>query len=822
MVMELGKGYIDLSLYTKKFNAQTSLVDIKLKALHAQMKKVSAKAKMMLMVGGAMAGGAIKLYADYEKSLANVSTMLDKLNMNLMPEYDRNIRMMAKSYGESTKTLTKGLYDILSASVAADKALDVLAVSVKAAKAGYTDTAVSADAITTILNSYALEAERAADVSDLLFAIVKRGKTTYGELASKIGQVAAVSAMADLSLEEMGAALATMTRAGLRTRIAVTALRALLTQFMTPSEEAAKLAREFGFELNTSTLKAIGLTGVLKKLRGATAEQLAVLMPNIRGLVGFAAALQNAETHVSDLDLMVNRFGMSQEAYDKMTRTLSHDLDTLWQSIKMAAVAIGESLRPEIVKLSDKMKEIANHIEEWVQKNGEWTAGMMKFTAEALLAVIALEKLLKAVIALKAVGGIVAAGGVGGAALTSIGLATAAVYLADKAGETWGDIISKMDEVVEKFERIKVGTSAFIEASEELNTLEKEFAKHEEIKFKLMNRDVAEMEKQNKALTAAIKMETKRIEARKKEVKAVALGDMSGERRQARYKKIQDDIRATEQSLEQHKAMLAYNVNAIKLLEMEKRGRAQLQKVEDETTRIELEGRDKIKDIEIEILKARKDGNAEAIAATREYEKALEDIKQREEAFEALPDAGKLPKAFHEERSKQHELLQAKLQAIEDEKRKAQLAKDKEAADKLAQHKKDLELEFTRLMKGETAAQLLELKREYEDMKKTFVGDTNALSMLDAVMKKKLENILKAIQDEIRMSIVDPSQMWRHLATSMNLKGGEDTQKRLLSEFISESRRKEQSDTNSLKTLDRIKEFLEIISRNSEMGVLRP
>ena len=90
---------------------------------------------------------------------------------------------MAVEFGESTEALTNGLYDILSASIPAEKALDVLTVAVKAAKAGMTDTATAADAITTVLNSYGLSAGRAQDVSDLLFTVVKRGKLTFADLS---------------------------------------------------------------------------------------------------------------------------------------------------------------------------------------------------------------------------------------------------------------------------------------------------------------------------------------------------------------------------------------------------------------------------------------------------------------------------------------------------------------------------------------------------------------------------------------------------------------------------------------------------------------
>ncbi|GAG95650.1 unnamed protein product, partial [marine sediment metagenome] len=143
--------------------------------------------------------------ADFETQLANVSTMLDESAMRILPEYRKGLQALSVEFGESTQTLSKGLYDILSASIPPAEALGVLEVSAKAAAAGITDTGVAADAITTILNSYGMSADQAGMVSDKLFAIVKEGKTTFAELAPSIGKVAATASMAGLSFDDLGA-----------------------------------------------------------------------------------------------------------------------------------------------------------------------------------------------------------------------------------------------------------------------------------------------------------------------------------------------------------------------------------------------------------------------------------------------------------------------------------------------------------------------------------------------------------------------------------------------------------------------------------------
>lgn len=401
MAFKLTEGHLDLTLRDAQFQARMARLDKRLSAINARMTTVSRTARRMLMGGAVVVGGAIKAYASFESQMANVSTMLDEAGMRLMPMYSRAVRQMSIDFGESTATLSRGLYDILSASVDTGKALKVLETSAKAARAGLTTTAIAADAITTILNSYQLSASRAGDVSDLLFAIVKRGKTTFAELAPRIGRVASIAATTGLALEEMGAALATMTRAGVQTDIAVTALRALLTSFIKPTSEARKAAKEFDLTLNSATLRAIGLTGVLRKLSDATAEQIAQIIPNIRATAGFAAALQNVEGQMSDLNLMFNRTGLSEEAFLKQTATLSFKLSQLWQRIKNLFVELGQRLRPTIVKVSDRIGQVTDRLTDWISRNQKLITTTLKWAAALGLILVVLPKIMTGMIALK-------------------------------------------------------------------------------------------------------------------------------------------------------------------------------------------------------------------------------------------------------------------------------------------------------------------------------------------------------------------------------------------------------------------------------------
>jgi TP901 family phage tail tape measure protein len=334
----------------------------------------------MTIAGGAIVG-ALGLVghaaADFEAEMANVNTMLSQQSEHLLPQYAEGVKNLSLELGESTSTLSKGLYDILSASVDAEKAMRVLEVSARAARGGLTDTGVSADAITTILNAYGWEAERAGEISDKLFAIVKRGKTTYGQLAPSIGKVATLAASSGLSFDELGASIATLTRAGINTDEAMTAIRGVLNNFLSPAKEAREAAAKLGFELNTTTLKSMGLIGVFNKLKDASSEQIAALAPNIRALVGFQSVLQQLAGYEYDVAFMANSAGIAQEAFAKNSATAEHAMQQLKASFKIARIELGSALLPVIEDLSEKIVEYVKRLREWIKENPELIKSLM-------------------------------------------------------------------------------------------------------------------------------------------------------------------------------------------------------------------------------------------------------------------------------------------------------------------------------------------------------------------------------------------------------------------------------------------------------------
>ena len=366
--IKAGAAYVEVYVNNSRLVRGLKAAQRKLRGFEAS---VTALGKKMMAASGLMSMPFVvgtKVFADFEQQMANVSTMLDEPAKH-MDRFKSSIRQMSVEFGESTETLAAGLYDILSASVAPEKALNVLAVAAKAAKAGMTDTGTAADAITTMLNAYGMSADRAGEVSDLLFSIVKRGKTTFAELAPSIGLVATTAATAGVSTDELGAALATMTRNGVKTDNAITAVQAIISSFLKPASEASEYARSLGFEMSVATLQAEGLEGIFKKISQLPPDAIAKLFPNVRALRGVLPALKNMEGFAGDLAVMANKAGATDVAFEKMSKTLSASFASLKQSALLALSLIGEALADNVGKAAKLITRITGDIQNFIKKN---------------------------------------------------------------------------------------------------------------------------------------------------------------------------------------------------------------------------------------------------------------------------------------------------------------------------------------------------------------------------------------------------------------------------------------------------------------------
>lgn len=204
------------------------------------------------------------------------------------------------------------------------------------------------DAVTSIMNAYGKTANDVTEISDMFFQVVKQGKTTGSSFANTIGSVAGVAANAGVSLNELGAAAATLTTT-MPTERAITSLSALITAFIKPTDEATKVAQKYGIELNAAALKSKGLSGVMAELNskvGTNTEAIAQIVPSIEGMrAAVALAGGQYKMFADNMEIFEDKAGSSAEAFAAQAQNLDKQIASLPDTFNKISIQVGESAK---------------------------------------------------------------------------------------------------------------------------------------------------------------------------------------------------------------------------------------------------------------------------------------------------------------------------------------------------------------------------------------------------------------------------------------------------------------------------------------------
>ncbi len=303
-------------------------------------------------------GAAIKL----EKGLREVGTLMGGLSKSEMKAMANSLRRISIESGQALDKLVKAEYDIISAgfSDAADAAI-LLKQSTDLAVGGVTDVSVAADLLTTAVNAYGLSVEDAAEVSDDLFTIVRLGKTTMDELGQSLGTVIGIAGQAGVELDEVGAAVATLTASGIDTPRAVTAIRAAIVGLEKPTETAALLIEQLGFESGRALVKAEGFGGALNALKIqalASGVPLTKVFESIEALQAVLPLTGTAAvTFANNLNEMASSAGATDAAVAEMSQSAEFQLNRMKAAFSAIGTEIGVVFVPAI---ADAAEAIAN------------------------------------------------------------------------------------------------------------------------------------------------------------------------------------------------------------------------------------------------------------------------------------------------------------------------------------------------------------------------------------------------------------------------------------------------------------------------------
>lgn len=342
---------------------------------------------------GKMIMDSIGNASEFETGMAKVSTLFTGTNEEFKQLTD-DILGLSGAYGISTKELTEAAYSAESAGVKQEDLLYMLEHSAQLAKAGFTDLDTALSATAKTMNAYGDAAGSAEDIQRVLMQTQNLGITTVGELGASLANITPTAASMGVSFEQVGAAMAQMTAAGVPTAQATTQLRSAMTELGKKGTSADKAFRKAakgtkfaGMSFQQAIAKGATMGDVFGMMQ-AYADKTGKSMVDLWGSVeaGNAAMLiaSDMDTFNRNLEAMGTDADVVGDAYGKMSNTFGDSMNRLKESAKnfMTALFTGGDVSASFNNMLNSLGDVGKKLITWLSTGlktlGENLPQMMK------------------------------------------------------------------------------------------------------------------------------------------------------------------------------------------------------------------------------------------------------------------------------------------------------------------------------------------------------------------------------------------------------------------------------------------------------------
>ena len=364
-----------------------SQLDAGLADVHRKV-RTSMNGITKLMTGVAVAGAAglaagfakyFKTATKQQHAFAETFTLLPKTSKEEFAKIEKQAKNLAARMNVTWEDMSKGLYNAISAGIPKENIISFMENAAKGAIGGVATLNEAVNVGTTALNAMTAQGYETNEVFDILFSTVRKGKTTLPELASSIGFVLPVANAFGVSLEEVSAMISTLTASGIRTRVAMTSIRAGLSELYDPAYKAGKALQEnigASFEQLISSGKDVGqILNMLYKAVGR--EEFAKLfgLESRAGILALTGA--GYEKYAEDLIDARNSAGATEMAFEKMADVVAFKMGVMAKTLNQTFTDIASKAIPLVGELFDeKLLPAAVKLQTWFTNNedmiGKW------------------------------------------------------------------------------------------------------------------------------------------------------------------------------------------------------------------------------------------------------------------------------------------------------------------------------------------------------------------------------------------------------------------------------------------------------------------
>jgi phage tail tape measure protein, TP901 family len=317
----------------------------------------SLMASMLPVLSAAAVVGFVKksleAFGEFEKGMNAIFTLLPKKSAEAEKAMGTRVRNMAKTYGIEMADATDAVYNALSAGVSEDNVFKFVETGVKASKAGMASLSDATATLNTIMNNYRNDNLDVMNVSDLLFATIKKGVTSFPELASSIGDVLPTTAAANVSFQQVAATMATLTATMGKgsTSKAGTSMRAMFEELNNSGSKTYKMFKQLNGGVDFKTFMKNGgnvsdALGMIEKKAQSTGKTVADMFTSVESKKAVNILTSNKKVFDENLEEFKNVAGATDEAYKKMNRGWAAASGRLKAGFQDTMISFGDAIAP--------------------------------------------------------------------------------------------------------------------------------------------------------------------------------------------------------------------------------------------------------------------------------------------------------------------------------------------------------------------------------------------------------------------------------------------------------------------------------------------
>ena len=321
-----------------------------------------------------LAQSTIRNGSIYETSLAKVGTIADLGKLSIQ-KLGSQITDMSNTMGIAATDIAEATYQAISAGQDTANAVEFAGQAAKLATAGFTSTTSAVDILTTALNAYGLSADQATHVSDVLLTTQNLGKTSVDELSSSMGRVIPLAAAYNVSVENLSSGLAVMTANGIATAEATTYAKSMLNELGDTGSTVGKILQaETGKSFAQLNAEGKSLGDVLQILYnnvGGDSTAFAGLWSSVEAGTGaLSLASGGADKFNGVLAQMVDSAGATDTAYQTMTDTFQHSMESLQTTAENLSISLFDAMEPGMKEAADWGTDCLNTLTDALNEGG--------------------------------------------------------------------------------------------------------------------------------------------------------------------------------------------------------------------------------------------------------------------------------------------------------------------------------------------------------------------------------------------------------------------------------------------------------------------